>query len=294
MSVELDTFPTEPARVQDRLIAIYHIRGQAATIEARAKAIAVEQSVEMPLEAIDDPFVREDIVGRVEAISDKGGGLFEVRLALAAATIGREHAPDAGQLLNMVFGNTSLHEDVALHDVVLPGAIERDFGGPRHGLAGLRSRVGAEGRALTAAALKPQGLPLTQLASIAQRLAEGGIDYIKDDHGFADQAYAPVVARIETIANALVAADREKTSHYVPSLSGDLDAMRRQLKIAAEAGLSCAMVAPLIIGLANFHRLVCEHPDFAFLAHPTLGGAARIAPQLLFGKLFRLCGAPMR
>ena len=29
----------------------------------------------------------------------------------------------------------------------------------------------------------------------------------------------------------------------------------------------------------------------AFFAHPTLAGAARIAPPLLFGKLFRLLGA---
>ena len=29
----------------------------------------------------------------------------------------------------------------------------------------------------------------------------------------------------------------------------------------------------------------------AFFAHPTMGGAARIAPDLLIGKLFRLLGA---
>src|SRR5258707_9458070 len=50
------------------------------------------------------------------------------------------------------------------------------------------------------------------------------------------------------------------------------------------------MAAPMIAGLANFHRLVREHPDMAFFAHPTLAGAA-IAPPLLFGKLFRMLGA---
>ncbi len=34
--------------------------------------IAVEQSVEMPLEAIDDPFVNSEIVGRVLDIKDVG------------------------------------------------------------------------------------------------------------------------------------------------------------------------------------------------------------------------------
>jgi ribulose-bisphosphate carboxylase large chain len=278
--------------VQQSLTAIYHVRSQAAAIEARAKAIAIEQSVEMPVEAIDDDFVRDEIIGQVEAVTDKGSGIFEVRIALAAATIGRNNGGyDAGQMLNMLFGNSSLHDDIILHDVLFPEAIERDFGGPRHGLAGLRARVGAERRPLTASALKPQGLALPQLAKTSVRFAEGGLDYIKDDHGFADQPYAPFAARIETMSKALTAAGYEKTTLYVPSLSGDLDAMRRQLKIAAEAGLSCAMVAPMIMGLANFHRLVRDHPNFAFLAHPTLAGAARIAPALLFGKLFRMCGA---
>jgi ribulose-bisphosphate carboxylase large chain len=46
----------------------------------------------------------------------------------------------------------------------------------------------------------------------------------------------------------------------------------------------------MILGLANFHRLICEHPDIAFIAHPALAGAA-VAPPLLSGKLFRMLGA---
>jgi ribulose-bisphosphate carboxylase large chain len=51
------------------------------------------------------------------------------------------------------------------------------------------------------------------------------------------------------------------------------------------------MVQPMIMGLSNVHTLARENPDFAFFAHPTLGGAARIAPPLLFGKIFRMLGA---
>ncbi|MEA2949600.1 MAG: S-methyl-5-thioribulose 1-phosphate isomerase, partial [Alphaproteobacteria bacterium] len=108
----------------------------------------------MPLAAIDDDVVRAEIVGRLEAVSDKGDGVFEVRISLSAATVG----DDPGQLLNMLFGNTSLHEDVVLHDVVLPAELVALFGGPRHGLDGLRRRAGAPARALTCSALKPQGL----------------------------------------------------------------------------------------------------------------------------------------
>src|SRR5215475_2566217 len=50
-------------------------------------------------------------------------------------------------------------------------------------------------------------------------------------------------------------------------------------------------MAPVIAGLSNVDTLVHENPGIAFIAHPTLGGAARIAAPLLLGKLFRLFGA---
>ena len=113
-----------------RLQAIYLVRCDAPAIEERARAIAVEQSVEMPLSAIADDFVRSQIVGRVEGITERQDRLFAVRISLAAETAGR----DPGQLVNMLFGNTSIHDDVVLHDVELPAEFVRAFEGPRHGI----------------------------------------------------------------------------------------------------------------------------------------------------------------
>ncbi len=268
-----------------RLIAIYHVRSDARAIQARAQAIAVEQSVEMPLAAIEDQAILDEIVGRVDDIRDIGNGVFAVRIALAAATAGA----DAGQLVNMLFGNTSLQDDVILHDAEFPEGLVRHYGGPHHGLAGLRRRAGAAGRALTCSALKPQGLPPERLAALAARFANGGIDYIKDDHGLADQAYSPFAARCAAIMQALRATGRH--ARYVPSLSGDLDALREQMATARAAGIDTVMVQPMIMGLSNFAALARENPDVAFLAHPTLAGAARIAPALLYGKIFRMLGA---
>jgi ribulose-bisphosphate carboxylase large chain len=138
--------------------------------------------------------------------------------------------------------------------------------------------------------LKPQGLSASKLAMLASRFADGGIDYIKDDHGLADQAYAPFAARVAAISAAL-RSDRARVAHYAPSLSGDLDAMRRQIALAADAGIDTVLIAPMIAGLSNFHKLVRENPTMAFIAHPTLGGAARLAPAFLLGKLFRMLGA---
>jgi ribulose-bisphosphate carboxylase large chain len=274
--------------VQPRLEATYLVRCDARSIEERARAIAVEQSVEMPVSAIADDFVRSQIVGRVETITEKQDQLFEVRISLSAETVG----DDPGQLINMLFGNTSLHEDVVLSDVSLPKELIENFGGPRHGLHELRRRVGAPARALTCSPLKPQGLPPAQLGELAKDFARAGIDYIKDDHGLADQAYSPFARRLEAVILALGSVQRQsRAARYVPSLSGDLDAMRAQIALAKDAGVDIVMVAPMIAGLSNFHRLVRENPTVAFVAHPTMAGAGRISPPLLLGKLFRILGA---
>jgi ribulose-bisphosphate carboxylase large chain len=280
---------TRIAPVSGVLHAIYRVRSDAQSIDDRARAIAVEQSVEMPTSAIDDPFVLSEIVGRVEAIREVEPGIFEVRVALATQTVGH----DPGQLINMLFGNTSLHHDVVLQDVELPAEIVRHFGGPRHGLQALRRRAAAGERALTCSALKPQGLSAAKLAELASRFARGGIDYIKDDHGLADQTYSPFIERIAAITSALRRVEREDgpLTLYAPSLSGDLDAMRRQLAAAMQVGIESVLIAPMVVGLATFHTLVREHPTIAFIAHPSMAGASRIAPALLLGKLFRMLGA---
>lgn len=270
------------------MIACYRICSDAAAIEERARNIAIEQSVEMPLSAVRDKAILDEIVGEVGAISDRGDGSFDVEIALAGDTIGA----DAGQLLNMLFGNTSLHEDVALYDMRLPPELLEIFGGPRQGREGLRRRAQAERRALTCSALKPQGLSAEALGELSFALAMGGLDFIKDDHGLADQAYSPFASRVRACARAVrkAAAATGRPTHYVPSLSGHYGQIEKQLAVARDEGVDTVMIAPAIAGFSTLQGLVAAHPDFAFLTHPTMAGAARIAPPL-FARLLRLIGA---
>jgi ribulose-bisphosphate carboxylase large chain len=272
-----------------RMVAIYHVRSNPLEIEARAVAIATEQSVEMPVTAISDETVLRDIVGEVQGIGEVQPGIFEVRIGIAAATTGN----DAGQLLNVLFGNTSLHDDVTLHDADLPEEMLGHFGGPRHGIEVLRAACGAGPRALTCTALKPQGLSSSDLAELAGRLALGGIDFIKDDHGLANQEYSPFVERVSACAEAVRRANEQTgvKTQYVPNVSGDFVTASAQIELAADEGIEAVMLEPMIMGLSNFHRLVREFPQVGFFVHPAMAGAARIAPPLLLGKLFRLLGA---
>jgi ribulose-bisphosphate carboxylase large chain len=272
-----------------RITAVYRVASAAEDIDAKAQSLAVEQSVEMPLDAIDDQRVLEEIAGKVESIEPSGPGVYHVRVALAAATLGDE----PGQFMNMLFGNSSLHAFVTLDAVDLPPEITGRFGGPKSGSHGLRERAAVHTRALTCAALKPQGLPPEALASLAGRLALGGVDFIKDDHGLADQDYIPFIARVQACAEAVRAASDEtgRPTRYVPNLSGNLDQLRAQLGVVRDEGLDTVVIAPMVVGLSAFHTITREHPDIAFIAHPAMGGAARIAPPLLLGTLFRLFGA---
>jgi ribulose-bisphosphate carboxylase large chain len=272
-----------------RFTVTYHVRSTAADIEARAQGIAVEQSVEMPLAAIHDEAILSDIVGAVEGIDDIGGGLFAVRIGLAEKTVGH----DAGQFLNMIFGNTSLHEDVVLKDVAVPAGLAQTFAGPRHDITELRRRLQVVSRALTGSALKPQGMSAAQLGSLAEHLARGGLDFIKDDHGLADQHFSHFADRVTACATGVRAAMRS-TGHptrYIPSVTGDLDAMRQQVQLARDEGLDCVMIAPMICGFPAMQTLRRTFPEMVIFAHPSMGGAARIAPELLIGGLFRLVGA---
>ncbi len=140
--------------------------------------------------------------------------------------------------------------------------------------------------------MKPQGLTPAALAGLAGRLARGGLDFIKDDHGLADQDYSRFADRIPQCAAGIACAVRH-TGHqtqYVPSLTGNLDHLRAQAALARDTGLNCIMVAPMVSGFPAVQALVREFPEMVVFAHPSMGGL-RIAPDLLIGKLFPLIGA---
>ena len=270
------------------ITATYRVRAPASAIDARARSIALEQSIELPLEAVDDSRVLRDVVARVVDIVPAGGEAFTVAIRLAAETTGFE----AGQLLNMLFGNTSLQDDVTLADVEVPSEFAARFRGPRFGIAGIREITGVRGRPLTCSALKPQGLEPAQYAGIARVFARAGIDVIKDDHGLADQAIAPFSARVREVQRAIDAVNREIGGRcvYAPSLSGHYARIREQVAAAREHGARMLLIAPMVTGVAALAALARD-AALPIIAHPALAGSLRIAPPLLLGKLFRLFGA---
>lgn len=271
------------------ITATYRVDAAAPDIAHVAQAIALEQSVELPLAAVHDTYVAERIVARVAGIRSREDGRHDVAIELAAETTGG----DVAQLVNMLFGNSSLHAHVALVDVAWPTDFLAGFAGPRHGAAGLRQALGAGARPLTCAALKPQGLTVERLAALAYTLAAAGIDVVKDDHGLADQAYSPFAARVEACQRAIdrAAADTGHRALYAPSVVGSPRRAAAQAQVARAAGAGALLLAPALLGLPAFAELVRDDVDVPVIAHPAFGGATRIAHPLLLGTLFRMLGA---
>ena len=271
----------------DRIRATYRITAGESESRARAEALAAEQSIEMPVAAVQHPHVLEQVLARVESIHPHAGH-FDVVLGIAPATTGNE----AGQLANMLFGNCSLQPEVELLDVEFPEGYEKAFPGPRFGIDGIRRLVGASRRPLTCTALKPQGAPIEHLAHLARTFALAGIDVVKDDHGIANQSYGPFAERVPAVQRAIHEANRQTGGRtvYAPTFSGSARAMAEQARIAKENGVQMALVAPMLVGLPTFVDMQVDL-DVPVIAHPAFAGAARIAPPVLLGKIFRLLGA---
>ena len=97
-----------------------------------------------------------------------------------------------------------------------------------------------------------------------------GLDIIKDDHGLANQSYAPFAARVHACQAAVEDVYRE-TGHralYAPNLSGTPQALYRQAALAKDAGVRLVMMAPMLIGLPVFHELIVERLHVPVLADP--------------------------
>jgi len=286
-----------PTRLEvsgERLSATYLLIGDPADAPRRAEAICIEQTIEFPADLVPDDDIRGHVLGRVEGAEPVGDDATRVRISYAVETTGFE----LPQLLNVLFGNTSLQPGVRLVDLSLPDSLLERFPGPRFGIPGLREMFRASHRPLLATATKPMGLSADDFARMAGALALGGIDMIKDDHGLADQPFAPFVDRVQRCAEAVRAA-AERTGHptiYMPSINASHDRLDERVRVAIDAGAGGLLVLPGLTGIDHM-RYLAASTGLPIMAHPALLGSFVSAGQggvdhgVLFGTLMRLAGA---
>lgn len=269
--------------------ATYRLQGSPSDAADRAEQLRLEQTVELPGAAVPEGFVRDEIVPEIVTIEAESEESHRIVLRFGAGTI----ADDAAQLLNVLFGNSSLQPDLTLIDLEVPPHLATVFGGPRYGISGLREMTGIRHRPLTCTALKPVGLSAAQLGLLCQTFAESGIDVIKDDHGLGDHHFCRFDERLDACLEAIERSAQRtgRAALYAPSLSGPPAKIERQLERCRERGVRIVLLAPMLTGPPLLHQIVESPAGLAVLAHPALAGIGRIEPPVLLGTLFRLLGA---
>jgi ribulose-bisphosphate carboxylase large chain len=281
----------------ERFTVVYAIRAARETEAlARAKDMALEQTVEFPEELVPPGDILRHVVGRIESCRAAGEGRFEVAISYAVETVGGE----LPQLLNVVFGNSSIKAGLRVERLELPESLLADFQGPRFGREGLREHLGVYGRPLLCTALKPMGLSARDMADLAYQCALGGIDIIKDDHGLGDQPFAPYWERMQRCADAVQRANQEtgRRSIYMPNVTGPAEKVVESARFARQVGAGGILICPGITGL-DVMRYLAEDEEIALpiMSHPALQGSFVTSPDsgishyALFGQIARLAGA---
>ena len=289
--------PTTLSVSGERFTATYEFHGDPADARPRAEALCVEQTIEFPADLVPDDDIRRHVIGRIESLEPAGArDVTCVVVSYAVETTGFE----LPQLLNVLWGNSSILPGIRLVDVDLPASLLAHLPGPRFGMAGLRELLDAPRRPLLATALKPMGTSPERLAEAAYELALGGIDLIKDDHSLADQPFAPFLERVGVIAEAVRRAN-ERSGHravYMPSVNAPFDQLARRVAAALDAGAGALLVLPGLTGFDHLRHLA-ETAGVPIMGHPAFLGSysasphAGIAHRTLYGTIMRLAGADL-
>ena len=281
----------------DRFRVTYRIVADGlAAARDRAFGIALEQTVEIPDDVVPDGPIRDEIVGQVETVEAAGEGVFSAVISYSPDSAGHE----AVQLLNVIFGNSSIQQGIAVTGFDPGPVIRARFSGARFGVDGLRKLTGRARGGLIAPVIKPQGSTAAELAAIAARCVEGGADIIKDDHGLANQTMAPFAERLERVTGAVaeaIARHGRSALHFV-NITGCTGSPVEEAFRAKEAGAGGVLIMPGLVGYGLAHRLSSD-PDFGLpvMTHPAFTGPFVLTPEtgfthaMMYGTIQRLIGS---
>ncbi len=279
----------------DRFSVAYRIFGSEKDARVCAEDICIEQTVEFPADCVGAGTIPEHVFGRIESFERRNDESFLAVINYAVEIA----AGELTQLLNVIFGNTSLKPGIRVERIDLPASLLGRFKGPRFGREGLRKLLNVPNRPLLCTAVKPLGLSCGELADLAYRFALGGMDMIKDDHGLTDQCCAPFEERVERCSEAVRKANRETggAAIYIADVTAPNEQVPRRARFAKAAGAGGLMIAPGLAGFDLMRQLAEDNSlGLPVLTHPSLQGSFVTGPGgmshgVVFGALARLAGA---
>lgn len=209
--------------------------------------------------------------------------------------------PSLPNLVSTVAGN--LYElrpfsGLRLLDIRLPEAFATAGPGPRFGIAGTRALSGVSDGPLIGTIIKPSvGLTAEGTAELVKKLAQAGIDFIKDDELQADGPACPFEDRVRAVLEVIDdhAQRTGKKVMYAFNLTGEVDEMRDRHDLILDLGGTCVMVNLNSVGMTGFLAL-SRHSRLPIHAHRCGWGYLSRHPALgwsytAWSKLWRVAGA---
>lgn len=277
------------------LTAVYEVEGPEVQARARAERICLDQTIEAEADLPASPLDTK-IVGTLEDLRLVASGRYRATIRYAGSLVGS----DCSDVLNLLFGTSSLRSDVRLLSFAFTKGLLARWRGPRYGLGGLRTLTDVSNRPLVCAVLKPLGRSPKELAHLATELVRGGADLVKDDQSLLDHVFCPFEERVVRCAEAIAkaSAERGRPCLYFAHISGALDSMRRRAAQAKALGASGLLVAPGMTGFDALRAIASdESPALPVASHPSFLGAAvsrnGVTASVAYGLLPRLAGADM-
>ena len=266
------------------------------TINLKQLELDLSLGIYGPDDVVPDGYIRDEIVGQVETIEHTYDGRWRTTIAYSPDSAGHEVI----QLLNVMFGNSSIQQGIAVEGFEPGPVISERFGGARFGVQGLRKLTGTKRGGLISPVIKPQGSSAAELANIASRCVAGGADIIKDDHGLTNQTMAPFAYRLKIVGDAVHEANAKhgRSSLYFINISGWSGNPVQEAHQAKEAGAGGVLIMPGLLGYALAHRLSSD-PDFELpiMTHPSFTGPfvlnaeTGMSHAMMYGTVQRLMGS---
>ena len=282
--------------IKERFTVTYRLTGDQDLCREKATNICLEQTVELGDALVPDGFIRDEIMGQIVSFQQIDDRIWETDISYLAES----SAFELTQLLNVMFGNSSIKEGIRVEDFQIGPLLADRFSGPQFGIEGMRKRVDVPHYPLICSALKPMGHGPEQLAEMAYQFAMGGIDYIKDDHGLSNQSFCTFEKRVKACVAAVNRA-KEKTgkcSVYVPNVTAPATEIMERAILAKQLGAGGILIMPGLCGFDTMRAIAEDNRiDLPIISHPALLGSMvtsienGFSHQTIFGKLQRLAGA---
>jgi len=280
--------------MSNEIIVTYRIHPSNNSPGEIAKDIVVEQTIEMPINLVQDSSIRDNIVGKIISYNEINKTTWDVIISYNSSICENS----ISQLLNLLFGNISLKSNIKIIDIQLPSNFVNLFKGPRFSIKGLRKLSKKGNKPLIATALKPLGISPEILSDICFQFALGGVDLIKDDHSLANHSFCPFEKRVSACMEATYKAAQKtgKEALYFPNITGNIDTLLKNIDFAIRKKVPGIILNPFLIGFDLTLKIINDiSGKMAILAHPAFAGnffqkKHGFSEEILLGTFMRLLG----